>query len=213
MPGSEISGRIISAEDMGPLPGAIVVMKDRDTGVVTDLLGNFTFPVEEDATRTLIASYIGMKTGEYQVTEGTKAELVMQPDRSSMDEMVLVAHPDGSTSLPAGSQFAVSKASEHTGASYVPARPARGYDAYETYIRQNMQYPGGDTVGKRAVVILSFTVTSDGQIREMMPLRTDGEQFTEEAIRLLKEGPEWDPASDETGVIDETVLIRILFSK
>jgi len=188
-------------------------MKDGGTGVVTDRQGNFTIPAEQDATRTLVTSFVGMETGEFRVTEGVKQDLVMQPDLARLDEVVLVGHADGSTFGSAGNQPVAYHPTGLREKGYTSARPSVGYAAYSKYIREHMRYPEGDTAVERAEVVLAFTVTPGGEILNVIPLRTPGEPFTKEAVRLVKEGPSWLPASDSSVSINETVQVRIVFKQ
>ncbi len=93
------------------------------------------------------------------------------------------------------------------------AQPSVGYRAFRQYLENNIQFPEVETTTDRVVVILKFTVTSAGEITDIVPLRSKGEPFTQEAIRLIKEGPSWNPATDDNGHIEEIVRIRIVFKK
>jgi hypothetical protein len=209
----KVSGVVVSAEDMDPLPGALVVVKGGDTGVVADALGHFSLPAEEDATTTLVASFVGMEPLEYPVVEGAEVELVMKPDISSQDEVVMVGHADGSAYGTTGRQMIAITAADQTGGSFSAARPVAGYSAFGHYIEQNIRYPAEDSVIGRAAVVLQFTVTSEGKITGIRPLRSPGERFAEEAIRLINEGPAWVPATNASGATDEVVRLRILFKE
>ena len=93
------------------------------------------------------------------------------------------------------------------------AQPSVGYRAFKQYIENNIQFPEVETTTDRVVVILKFTVTTAGEITDIVPVRSKGEPFTQEAIRLIKEGPSWNPATDDNGHIEEIVRIRIVFKK
>ena len=77
----------------------------------------------------------------------------------------------------------------------------------------NIRFPAGDTLSKREVVVLTFNVKSDGSLSGIHTLRSPGEAFTEEAVRLLEEGPLWNPAQGENGATDDEVRMRIVFKK
>ena len=93
------------------------------------------------------------------------------------------------------------------------AQPSVGDRAFKQYIKTNIQFPEVETTTNRVVVILKFTVTSAGESKNFITVRSSGELFTQEAIRLIKEGPSWNPATDNNGVIEEIVRIRIVFSR
>jgi hypothetical protein len=154
-----------------------------------------------------------MEPGEFQVREGTREDLVMQPDLARLDEVVLVAHRDGSTFGAKGKQPVAFQPTGLQEEGHTMAQPSVGYCLYSKYIREHMRFPETDTAVERAEVVLAFTVTAGGEIRNVIPLRTPGELFTNEAVRLVKEGPAWLPASNSSGNISETVQVRIVFKQ
>jgi hypothetical protein len=209
----EVKGVVLSAGDLAPLPGALVYQKERDTGVVTDMQGRFTLPAESDRPTTLVASFVGMETGEYPVHQESEVKLILLPDQSSLNEPVMIGYEDGTTYRSLEDQTTAYPVSGRQKASRISARPVTGYEAYSSYIKANLQFPSGDSAAGQAVVVLQFTVTSDGKIRDIRPLRTPGESFTREAARLIREGPAWNPATGAPGTTDDVVVVRILFKK
>lgn len=80
-------GIIISAEDSEPIAGASVAVKgNASVGTVTDIDGKFSLIVPNEF-KTLIVSYIGMKTTEVPVKEWL--EIIIQPDFRMLDEVVV----------------------------------------------------------------------------------------------------------------------------
>ncbi len=198
----KVQGVVTSAEDQGPLPGASVMIRGTATGVVTDMQGQFSLPVEEDQSTTLVASYIGMETLEQQAFAGSEVELVMQPSLATLDEVVVVAYG----SEPATTGEVLNREAE----------PATGYKAFRQYIEESIRFPAAetDTTISRAVVVLKFTLTAEGEITEVRPLRSPGIVFTDEATRLVMEGPSWNPAINPYGTsIEEEVRLRIVFKR
>ena len=95
----------------------------------------------------------------------------------------------------------------------IGAEPEGGFEAYKMYMEEHIRFPAGDTISKREVVVLTFNVGADGTISDILILRSPGDQFTELAISLLKEGPSWKPARDENGNTDDEVRMRIVFKR
>ncbi len=93
------------------------------------------------------------------------------------------------------------------------AAPTAGFEAFGTYVRENLRFPDEDTSTRRAVVILRFTVTPEGSLTDIRPLRTPGEAYTREAERLLLEGPPWDPATEQERKIEDHVRLRFVFKR
>jgi TonB family protein len=59
--------------------------------------------------------------------------------------------------------------------------------------------------------VLSFTVSETGKIDSIEVVRSPGRLFSQEAIRLLKEGPAWKPAFEDGSEKSERVRLRIVF--
>ena len=210
---SQVSGVVVSAEDMEPLPDASLLVKGSSSDYVTDMQGRFTLPSGEETTTTIIASYVGMVTDEYQLAGGEENRVVMQPDLAILNEVVVVAYEPPGETYPTSAVQRVKLEQQDYYSEYSGAEPTGGIEAFKMYMEENIRYPAGDTISKREVVVLKFTVAPDGNIAGMKSLRSPGDEFTEEAIRLLKEGPRWKPALGENGPTHDVVRMRIVFKK
>ena len=174
--------------------------------------GRFIIPTEENQA-TVTASFIGMETEEYLLQSDVKNELIMQPDAFLLDEIVVVAHTSGKLSGISASSTTRTIKEEAAAPSYTAAEPPEGYSAYRKYLKENMVFPDGYKTGERVIVVLNFTVRSNGSISDIRPLRSPNEEYTEEATRLLLNGPGWKPAMLNGKPMDELVRIRIVFKK
>ncbi len=63
-----VTGRVVSAKDNIPLPGASVLIKGTSTGAVSDPDGNFKLQVNDPAATTLIVRFIGMEQQEVPIS-------------------------------------------------------------------------------------------------------------------------------------------------
>ncbi len=86
----QITGNVTSSEDGLGLIGASIVVKGTTIGTVTNLDGDFTLAVPEDAT-TLIFSYVGMIAQEHAIEGRTVIEVVLDPDLVGIEEVVVTA--------------------------------------------------------------------------------------------------------------------------
>jgi len=187
-----VSGVVVSSVDMKPLIGASVLEKDNDSGVVTDQNGRFSVAANQQSQATVVASFPGMKTDEYQLSTNRVNQLVMQPDLALLNERVIIWHSDEKLLV--------------TG-----AEPQAGLDAFKRYIEEHIRIPAGDTIYNRESVVLRFNVDKNGTISRIESLRSPGQPFTEEAIRLILHGPDWQPARDENGPTDDVIRMLIVF--
>lgn len=85
-----ISGKITSDENE-PLIGATVQAKGTSVGTVTDVDGNYTINLPQDAT-TLIFSYTGYQTQELEVGANNVLDVTLQPAISQLSEVVVVGY-------------------------------------------------------------------------------------------------------------------------
>ena len=88
--GVQITGNVSNSEDGNPLPGASIVIQGTTVGAVTNLDGDYTLVVPENAER-LIFSFVGMKTQEIAIAGQTTINVVLEPDILGLDEVVVTA--------------------------------------------------------------------------------------------------------------------------
>jgi TonB family protein len=197
-----IKGKILSAEDNMPVPGANVLIKGTGKGVITDAEGNFRLALPDSDKLTLVADFIGMESNEFVTKADTQLIVRLHPSVSALSEVVVVGY---------GVKRAVSE-EENTTNSYSPPRPVKGKKDFDKYIRENQHRPDSTTVGQRVVVVVSFVVRTNGIIDSIKVVRSPGKPFSDEAIRLIKSGPPWKPAEDDGKVIEDEVRVRIVFN-
>ncbi len=86
-----ISGRVTSADDNSGFPGVNILVKGTTQGTVTDAEGKYTIEVSgPDAV--LVFSSIGYKTVEMAVGNQSVINLAMDPDVTSLQEVVVVGY-------------------------------------------------------------------------------------------------------------------------
>jgi TonB-dependent starch-binding outer membrane protein SusC len=86
-----VSGRVTSSEDGGSIPGVSVVVQGTTLGTVTDMDGNFSLQVPQEA-RALMLSFIGFRTQEVLIEGRSKIDVVLQVDVFSVEEVVVVGY-------------------------------------------------------------------------------------------------------------------------
>ena len=85
-----ITGRV-SEINSGTLPGVTVFAKGSTKGTITDVNGNYTLSVSSDV-KTLVFSFVGMKTEEVPIGTSSNINVVLKPDVVNVDEVVVVGY-------------------------------------------------------------------------------------------------------------------------
>ena len=86
-----LSGTVIGRSDGDPLIGASVIVQGSETGVNTNIDGEFTITAPEGATINI--SYVGYKPYSFKVTGNTTGlDIRMDEDTSVLDEVVVVGY-------------------------------------------------------------------------------------------------------------------------
>lgn len=84
-----VSGTVTDALDGSPIIGANITLKGTPTGVVSDLDGNYSIPVNTPKD-VLVVSYIGYKTREVPVETSGVIDIKLTSDNELLDEVVVV---------------------------------------------------------------------------------------------------------------------------
>lgn len=123
--------------------------------------------------------------------------------------------------IPAGAETAAAPgaAAETAGASGPqlvkpdqPARPVGGTDAFFAWIQQNQRYPALARQRKvQGRVMMEFMVEKDGSLTEIKPVKRLGSGLDEEAIRLLKSAPKWQPATYQGQPMKQKMVLPVIF--
>ena len=86
---SKVTGLVTSEEDGLPVVGASVAVKGTSTGTITDMDGKFTLQDLPSSAKTLMISFIGMRTVEIAIEPNMK--VVLKPESELLDEVVVTA--------------------------------------------------------------------------------------------------------------------------
>ncbi|MBF8964516.1 TonB family protein [Pontibacter sp. FD36] len=186
---NQVQGQVID-QDGNPLPGVSVVVKGTTQGVATDAQGNFVLTLPDEKA-TLVLRYIGYQTREKGVYAGTDPiTLDLQVDNKALSEVV-VTRQHTSNSAPV-----------------VAAKPAAGHKAYRQYLAENLRYTSDMPKGR---VVVRATVTTSGTLENLEIVRGLCEPCDNEAMRLVAQGPKWQPATQDGHKIEQRVRIVVRF--
>jgi protein TonB len=92
------------------------------------------------------------------------------------------------------------------------AQPVGGNAAFFAWIAANQKYP--DLARKRHIqgkVPVEFTIQPDGSLTDVRVIQKHGSGLDEEAVRLIKAAPKWEPAMYQGKPIKQKMQLPVLF--
>ena len=187
-----VKGKI--TDDTGePLPGVNVIIKGTTASVTTDLDGKYMLPKLEDMT--LVFSFVGFESQQIAVGERTNIDVTMG-GAMELQEVVVTGYGGA----------------EEEGNTFSPARPNGGMKAYKKYLEESLIYPESAKENEiEGTVVLELAISSSGKIDSIDIKRSLGYGCDQEAIRLVKEGENWEAAKRGTTRVEDKVRVRVKF--
>src|SRR5690554_1720744 len=86
-----ITGTVTGSDDGQPIPGASVFVKGTTMGTITQIDGDYTINVPQDA-EVLVFSFVGMQTQEQEIAGRSVINVTLGSDVIAMDEVIVVAY-------------------------------------------------------------------------------------------------------------------------
>lgn len=191
---------VVDASDLSPLPQVSILNKSTVQGTATDIQGKAEIP--SDSSAVYIARYLGYVSQEFRLNDLSKMNdtIRMEADETSLGEIVVsgLAKENQNRLIVRANQKAV---------------PVMRMSDYKDYLEENIIYPENESK-TRGTVRVEFTINADGSLSNFEIKKSLGTAFDEEAIRLIKEGPAWQAATDKNGVSKtSTEIIRVVFKQ
>jgi TonB family protein len=174
------------------------MIKNTNIGTVTDGSGNYQLTVTQ-TDPNLVFSFIGFASTEVAAGDKTQVNVQLSEDVSQLSEIVVVGYGAEKT--------------DDAPETLELANPYGGRRAYKQYLEKNMQYPeqalAQNIEGK---VTIQFTVESSGQLSDFRVIKGIGHGCDEEVMRLVKQGPKWNPTRRNTESLRDKVKVRMKFT-
>ncbi|MEM6844483.1 MAG: TonB family protein [Bacteroidota bacterium] len=190
----KLVGRVYDANDRSPVSGANVQVKGTIVGTITDINGQFKVTVPESNDK-LIVSSVGYQPEEITVNQQDSLTIRLEADLQALSEVVVVGY--GKKKKTDNSQ---------------PAYPLPSHKEFREYLKTNLRYPTDAQIqGVGGTVKVRFTVTANGQLTNFEVKQSLGYGCDTEAIRLIKEGPTWQPTLQNGQWQDEEVMVKVRF--
>jgi TonB-linked SusC/RagA family outer membrane protein len=86
-----IKGTVSTSDTEETLPGASVVVKETTTGTVTDLDGKYSLEVPQGQV-ILVVSFVGYETKEVEVGLQAVVDVLLDPKKETLDEVVVIGY-------------------------------------------------------------------------------------------------------------------------
>jgi TonB family protein len=181
-----------------PLPFANVMIVGQNVGTYTDADGRFNL-ISEDSllpVHTRSVGYVGqnltLKPGERET------RIVMPEDEKLKESVALEVHPLQKRTVRANRTIV-----EQDSLETVAVQPTVGFADYSLYLLNNNRISELPQLNRQ--VKLSFEVDTQGNVKNITVEQSSGKALDEEAIRLIKEGPKWQPQKGKKGKGSVTV--------
>lgn len=138
--------------------------------------------VAEEALQVMRPEQIG----HVIVLRGEKA--IQRYGEAGANGVVEITTKDGPAPASASFERVFTKAEQ------MPAFPG-GSDGWRRYLQRNLQYPAQALdKGTQGAVQVQFIVDMEGNISDVKALNDPGDGLAQEAVRIIKSGPRWEPA-------------------
>ncbi len=85
-----VTGTVTDAEEGNTLPGVTILEKNTEIGTITDVDGNYSITVPQDAI--LLFSYIGYETQEIEVGNQSVINVSLKPQIELLDEIIVIGY-------------------------------------------------------------------------------------------------------------------------
>lgn len=181
-----IQGRVTASSVEGGLPGAAVSIEGTGKGVVTDKEGNFSIRVA-DTTKDLKLVVAALGFGSQRMDldgKDNNLDITLKKQENALSDVVVTS-------------YGTKKRAKVKAEVYQLPAPVIGYEGYREYLSKNVRYPGSAAAGNiTGKVRVSARVMPDGTLEDVRITRRLQPDCDAEALRVVKEGPEWKPASD-----------------
>ena len=182
----EVVGKVVDI-DGKPVIGAAIMIRGTKKGSVTDPEGLFRMK-DVPVGSWIDVMYVGYKTVSMQVTKANASKLSFVMEKENASE---------------GMAFDV--------VEQMPQFPG-GMPALMKWLQDNMKYPKeAQDAKQQGRVIVSFVVEKDGSITNVRVVKSVTPSLDEEAIRVVKAMPKWNPGMQNGEPVRVNYTVPISF--
>jgi periplasmic protein TonB len=96
--------------------------------------------------------------------------------------------------------------------NFVSARPKEGLEKFWLFVSENLNYPSAAKANKiEGTVLVTFTVTQTGSLKNFAIKEGIGHGCDEEVIRVFKLSPNWIPATLDGKNVPQEMILPVIF--
>jgi len=179
-----ISGVVLD-EDKAPMPGVQIISKQTGEGVATNRDGEFQIRAKQGGRNyQLTASFIGYEQKEVNAQIDSTLLVILKPDNSSLNELVVVAHGTSTSQTKRGNR------------SWEKAKPNQfaSISKFKEHLIQELNYANLQHLQGTYKVKFSFDVATSGKLSDIKFKSNPDAVLIGEIEHLLLKSGEWNPA-------------------
>ncbi len=212
-----VSGRVTSASDGKPIPGAIVMVASTGKGIPTDAQGRFKL-TGVSKTALLSVSFVGFTTMVIPLDNRTTVHVALaMADPNELPAMGATAVYKAIKPNPAMPIRTPPSSETINGQVYIaveePAVFPTGIPGLMQYVAHSLRYPAkAQATGVQGNVLVQFTVLPTGAIGSARIKRGIGSGCDEEALRIVRQMPRWIPGKQNGKLVATQHVLPILFA-
>ncbi len=174
-----------------------------DKAITAEKKDSDIYPAKEE----MAVSAAAITKAEKQADTG-KIQIDIQPPAAGLGEVTTIGYGTKKSAVPVNA--VVSRQGDITSLSDNRPQPVNGQADFDRYIVENIQQLDSLATGQR-VVVVSFIVRSSGSLDSLKVVSSPGQEYSDEALRLIRNGPAWKPARENGINVDNEVSLRIVF--
>lgn len=203
----KVSGQVLDATTNRPLEGAAIVVVGSTTGTMSIKDGQFELKVPEGSKLNI--SFVGYKSVQVYAQEKFLT-IRMEEEVFNLGE-----YPDNAMKSEQKEKSVDTSQDKSDHKYYIveemPAYPG-GLGALREYLVKNIRYPKDAVKNKtEGQVMVNFVINEQGDAEEVKVLRSSYAGFNEEAIRVIKDMPQWTPGKQHGKPIKVAFTMPIEF--
>jgi TonB family protein len=189
--------------------GAIIHFRKNDATATTDFQGRFAVQLKQKEDTIVInhTTYESLVYGIGNNSKGINIELQRSEDIAVADAVELLGNDEQDMKIQSSAgqgtllpepkseyrdETAPFEMSNMEDADPIPSFPKGGFNRFERYVTRNLKYPTIARVNNiNGIVEVGFDIQQDGRLTNFKVMQSLGYGCDEEAIRIIREGPEW----------------------